>query len=96
MLRCMQVLGLHGDALPAMAMNTNDGRVLTYAISYPCMKRRPTGLLSYLYVKAHSCMVTPKSYVFVPRCENSYNDESFTEVAMESWVRNYLGYHVRE
>jgi hypothetical protein len=25
-----KVLGLHGDALPAMAMNTNDGRVLTY------------------------------------------------------------------
>ena len=25
-----KVLGLHGDSLPAMAMNTADGRVLTY------------------------------------------------------------------
>ena len=49
-----KVLGLHGDALPAMAMNTADGRVLTYDAT-----------------------------------------EDFSELALESWVRRYLGEDVK-
>ena len=45
-----KVLGLHGDALPAMAMNTADGRVLTYDAT-----------------------------------------EDFSELALESWIKSYLG-----
>lgn len=44
-----KVLGLHGDTLPAMAMNTADGRVLTY------------------------------------------DEADFSELALESFVRRYLG-----
>ena len=44
-----KVLGLHGDTLPAMAMNTADGRVLTY------------------------------------------DEPDFSELALESFVRRYLG-----
>ena len=43
------MLGLHGDTLPAMAMNTADGRVLTY------------------------------------------DEADFSELALESFVRRYLG-----
>jgi hypothetical protein len=44
-----KVLGLHGETLPAMAMNTADGRVLTY------------------------------------------DEADFSELALESFVRRYLG-----
>ena len=44
-----KVLGLYGETLPAMAMNTADGRVLTY------------------------------------------DEADFSELALESFVRRYLG-----
>ena len=33
-----KVLGLHGDTLPAMAMNTNDGRVLTFDSNFTAIE----------------------------------------------------------
>jgi hypothetical protein len=76
-----KVLGLHGDSLPAMAMNTADGRVLTYDEVWETHIFWAILYLKWSFYQDRLGTDIGKGL----KKRTRFSQEDFSELALESW-----------